>query len=58
MRLLLGKFYRPIEGSVVGELLHLDVVTNEVQWAYRDRVFIIPMERFTEYFIEHNAISE
>lgn len=52
MRLLLGRLYRPIEGDVIGELTHIDVVTNEVYWLHLKRTFIIPYERFSEYFTE------
>lgn len=52
MTLRVGRQYRPIEGEVTGELVHIDIVTNEVQWMHRDTVFIIPYERFVEYFCE------
>lgn len=52
MKLRLGQMYRPIEGDVSGELAHIDVVTNEVQWLHKDTLFIIPYERFVEYFCE------
>jgi len=53
VKLLQGHYYKPIEGEVIGELLHIDLVTQEAQWCYKDRVFIIPLERFQEYFEEY-----
>lgn len=43
-----GKSYRPIEGDVVGVVD--DIQDNKVHWRHKDTVFLIPIERFTEYF--------
>ena len=52
MKLLLGRLYRPIEGEVIGELIHVDVITNELHWLHHKKTFVIPYERFIEYFCE------
>jgi len=52
LRLLLGKPYRPIDGEVVGELTHIDIILNEVYWEHKKYTFVIPYERFNEYFCE------
>lgn len=43
-----GQSYRPIDGSVVG--LVEEVVDRAVHWRHKETVFLIPLERFTEYF--------
>ncbi len=43
-----GSSYRPIDGDVVG--LVEEVVDLAVHWRHKDTVFLIPYERFTEYF--------
>lgn len=40
--------YRPIEGSVVG--IVESVSPHEVYWRHKKQLFVIPMERFQEYF--------
>lgn len=48
-----GKSYRPIEGDVSGEVV--DIQDNKVHWRHKDTVFLIPVERFTEYFCEDTS---
>lgn len=48
-----GKRYRPIEGDVSGEVL--EVADNKVHWQHKDTVFIIPVERFSEYFCKEDS---
>jgi len=52
MRLTIGCHYRPIEGEASGEIIDIDIIKNMISWAHKDRVFIIPYERFVEYFCE------
>jgi hypothetical protein len=40
--------YRPIDGTVVG--IVESVTPGEVYWRHKKMLFVIPMERFTEYF--------
>lgn len=42
--------YRPIEGTLTGVVT--DLQENQVYWMVKDTIFIIPVERFTEYFTE------
>lgn len=43
-----GTSYRPIDGDVVGQVE--EVVDRAVHWRHKDTVFLIPYERFSEYF--------
>lgn len=43
-----GHTYRPIEGDVLGTVDDID--GNTIHWRHKTTVFLIPVERFTEYF--------
>ena len=51
-----GSFYRPIEGSVTGLVIELS--GNNVHWMVKSTTFIIPIERFSEYFCKAGAIND
>lgn len=40
--------YRPIDGTVIG--IVESISHNEVYWRHKSMLFVIPMERFQEYF--------
>lgn len=46
--ILKGDSYKPIDGEVVG--LVEEVIDLAVHWRHKDTVFLIPYERFSEYF--------
>ena len=51
-----GKSYRPIEGDVIGVVD--EVSSNKVHWRHKDTVFLIPIERFTEYFCKDESVED
>lgn len=51
-----GKSYRPIEGDVTGVVD--DIMDNKVYWRHKDTVFLIPIERFTEYFCKDESSED
>lgn len=40
--------YKPIEGTAIGIVESLD--NENVYWRHKRMLFVIPIERFTEYF--------
>lgn len=51
-----GKSYRPIDGDVLGVVD--EILDNKVYWRHKDTVFLIPVERFTEYFCQDVASDD
>lgn len=43
-----GSSYRPIDGDVIGVVD--EIVDRAVHWRHKSTVFLIPYERFSEYF--------